>query len=64
MRSKLLAWVIFTLAWQVNPVSAQAAYPSKPIKVVVGFAPGGAADYVARTVGEHLSRALGQPIVI
>ena len=64
MRSKLLAWVIFTLACQVNPVSAQAAYPSKPIKVVVGFAPGGAADYVARTVGEHLSRALGQPIVI
>jgi tripartite-type tricarboxylate transporter receptor subunit TctC len=47
--------------------SAQAqntAYPNKPIKLLVGFAPGGAADYVARTVGDALGRTLGQPIVI
>ena len=41
-----------------------AAYPNKPIKFIVGFAPGGAADYVARTVGDSLARALGQSIVI
>ena len=41
-----------------------APYPNKPIKLMVGFAPGGAADYVARTVGDSLARALGQPIVI
>src|SRR6266571_2962778 len=40
------------------------AYPSKPIRLVVGFSPGGAADVVARTIGEGLGRALGQPIVI
>jgi tripartite-type tricarboxylate transporter receptor subunit TctC len=40
------------------------AYPNKPIKLIVGFAPGGAADYVARTVGDSLGRALGQSIVI
>jgi tripartite-type tricarboxylate transporter receptor subunit TctC len=40
------------------------AYPSKPIKLIVGFAPGGAADTVARAYAEPLSRALGQPIVI
>ena len=39
-------------------------YPVRPIKVVVGFAPGGAADTVARAYADHLSRALGQPIVI
>jgi tripartite-type tricarboxylate transporter receptor subunit TctC len=40
------------------------AFPSRPIKLVVGFAPAGAADFVARTLGEPLSRGLGQPVVI
>lgn len=43
--------------------SAQ-TYPSKPIRLLVGFAPGGAADIVARTVGDPLGRLLGQGIVI
>jgi tripartite-type tricarboxylate transporter receptor subunit TctC len=47
-----------------TPAWAQASYPNKPIRLVVGFAPGGAADYVARAVGDALGRALGQPIVI
>jgi len=39
-------------------------YPNKPIKVLVGYAPGGAVDLVARTLGQSLSASLGQPIVI
>ena len=39
-------------------------YPSRPLRLVVGFAPGGAADFVARTLQEPLSRDLGQPVVI
>jgi len=39
-------------------------YPAKPVKLVVGFAPGGAADFVSRTFQDPLSRALGQPIVV
>ena len=39
-------------------------YPAQPIKVVVGFGPGSAADILARVVGKQMESALGQPIVV
>jgi tripartite-type tricarboxylate transporter receptor subunit TctC len=39
-------------------------YPTKPVKLVVGFAPGGAADFVARSYQDGLAKELGQPIII
>ena len=62
MRSFALAAAL--LASLVVDDAAAQAYPAKPIRLVVGFAPGGAADTVARSLGEPLGRALGQPIVI
>ena len=47
----------------VSSVSAQ-TYPSRPITIVLGFTPGAASDTAARLVGEHLSAAVGQPVVI
>ena len=44
--------------------SALAAWPEKPIKVLVGYVPGGSTDVVARLIAPKLSERLGQPIVI
>ena len=45
--------------------TAQAqAWPNKPIRLVIGFAPGGAADFVARTIADPLGRALGQTVTV
>ncbi|SIR76331.1 tripartite tricarboxylate transporter substrate binding protein [Pseudacidovorax sp. RU35E] len=46
------------------PASAESAYPSKPIRMVVAFAAGGSTDIVARSIGVRLSEALGVPVVI
>jgi len=41
-----------------------APYPAKPIRLVIGFAPAGAADFVARSMSDALAKALGQPVVV
>lgn len=44
--------------------AADAAYPEKPVKIIVMYSPGGASDVVTRILARHLEPALGQPIVI
>jgi tripartite-type tricarboxylate transporter receptor subunit TctC len=44
--------------------AALAAFPEKPIRLVVPFAPGGGTDLIARTLGAEMSKDLGQPIIV
>src|SRR5262245_57260374 len=51
------------VAGAAAPVAAQ-AYPTRPVRIIVGWPPGGVADIVARLVGQWMSERLGQPFII
>src|SRR5215475_6774625 len=48
----------------VSRIARAQAYPTRPVRIVVGLAPGGTNDIVARLMGQWLSERLGQPFVI
>lgn len=58
------ASVAAVMACGVAQAAVAQAWPTKPVKILVGFAPGGAMDIVARTLGERMAASLGQPAVV
>jgi tripartite-type tricarboxylate transporter receptor subunit TctC len=52
------------LALSLSTVSLHAEYPDKPIKMIIGYAPGGGADNLIRPIGEKLAKVLGTQIVM
>ena len=64
-RRQFIATGAAAAALPLFTIEAQAqAYPSKPIRIVVGYPAGGQTDIIARTYGEYMSRQLGQPVVV
>lgn len=59
-----LAAGLIAAASMVAAPAAMAAYPDKPIRLIVGFSAGGTTDVVARIVGKEVGEALGQPVVV
>jgi tripartite-type tricarboxylate transporter receptor subunit TctC len=55
---------LLCLACSIFTASAQDKYPTKPVKIIVPYAPGGATDIVARILGDQLRQTLGQSFVV
>ncbi|MBI3936708.1 MAG: tripartite tricarboxylate transporter substrate binding protein [Betaproteobacteria bacterium] len=65
-RSKMLAtlWLIGLMGLAPQCLSQAQRYPTRPIQLIVPFAPGGGTDFVARIIGQKLTEVFGQPILI
>jgi len=63
MKTRFCLWLSIAAALVLAPAHAQ-DYPNKAITLVVPVPPGGASDFIGRTLGHKLQGALGQPVVI
>ncbi len=60
----MLRLTLFLLTLCVSPIAPAQAWPTKPIRVINGNAPGGSADASIRVIGDVVSRALGQQLIV
>jgi len=61
--TKILSVVVVSFFCNTSTI-AQTDYPKKPIKLIVGFAPGGGSDFIARMIAVKIGKILGQSVVV
>ncbi|WP_251864590.1 tripartite tricarboxylate transporter substrate binding protein [Achromobacter sp. Marseille-Q4962] len=64
MMKRLLAGLALACLGAGAPAHAQDGYPSRPVRIVVPFSPGGATDIMSRLLAEKLTARLGQPVIV
>ena len=66
MRNACVAWLLCMAPWFSFAASTETTitYPQRPVRLVLGFAPGGAPDSVARVLGQQLTAQMGQSFVL
>ena len=63
-KHRAVTWTVaLGLAASAGGVQAQ-AYPAKQIRILVGFAPGGSTDIVARLIAQEMTKGIGQQVVV
>ena len=60
----LMVGGLASMSAQAQPTSPTTGGPTKPMRIIVGFLPGGGSDLIARTVGQRLSERIGQPVLV
>ncbi|MDW5442492.1 tripartite tricarboxylate transporter substrate binding protein [Polaromonas sp. SM01] len=63
-RLALTGIALAAISFIAIPASAQSSWPTKPVRIVVPFAPGGTTDILARAIAPELSKAFGQPFIV
>ncbi|SIT17899.1 tripartite tricarboxylate transporter substrate binding protein [Achromobacter sp. MFA1 R4] len=63
-QSKALFSITLSLLLGTGAAAHAQAYPTEPVKIIAPYAAGGAVDIVARTLGDQMSRSLGQPVIV
>jgi tripartite-type tricarboxylate transporter receptor subunit TctC len=61
---RIVSWISIALLGLAGSAAAQDTYPSKPIRIVVGYAAGGGNDIIVRVMQPEMSKGLGQPVIV
>lgn len=61
---KICSLGLLALAVIIAPTAGRAAFPDRPVRIIVPFPPGGGTDIISRVIGAAMSDELGQPVIV